>query len=63
MSKGDIVIAGTNFEPVITNTERQRGVHYIVATYANVKNFPMKPKDFGLLEAGRMCHNFKNRHK
>lgn len=63
MSKGDIIIAGTNFESAIINTERQRGVHYIAATYANVKNFPMNPKDFGVHEAGRMCHNFKNKRR
>ena len=40
----DIVIAGTEFQPVITAEERRRGVRYIVATaLGNIKQRPMRP--------------------
>ena len=40
----DIVLAGSNFQPVITNAERRKGVRYIVATaLGNLKQRPMRP--------------------
>lgn len=63
MENRNIVIANTPFNPRFTQGERRRGVRYIVATYGNVKAREMSPKDFGTYQAGKKCHNYKNRRK
>lgn len=33
---------------------------YCVGTY-NLKSIPMRPCDYGILYAGKKCHNYKNK--
>lgn len=36
---------------------------YCSSEYGNLKTPAMMPKDFGLAQAGRICHNYKNKRK
>lgn len=49
--------------PVETKRDRSgRKYRYCVGIF-DIKNNAMSPKDFGLSQAGRMCHNSKNKRK
>lgn len=51
--------------PVVQVEEKATGKKYLYSSseYGNLKTPVMSPKDFGLAQAGRMCHNFKNKRK
>lgn len=56
----DIYIKGSKFEPVFTQQECRLGVRYIVATYGNLKVYPMRPKDFAARYDSRLRHKNNN---
>lgn len=60
MRRNNIYIKGSKFEPVFTLQERRLGVRYIVATYGNLKVYPMEPKDFARRYDSRLRHKNNN---